>query len=416
MNYFAQSPEEYYRDETQATIDELWEDTAQIRKIKEQSFPFSDKYTEEEVWMSTVSDVSISTQKVIGNYIEIFFKDIDHPLNYRGQKYLYKDDGVNESVYLCYDKLNPLSLTPNTKLIKCNNKIKWIDKNNGTIYEEPIFIGWQLTSTNNRVSKEAIIEQRRLVCLVQGNEHTKDIVANQRFMLSNKKAFKVTQNDDMNLEHLDDEVPTLLTLYIEWSPLLPSDNEELRICDYYDVDYSIKINQDNIQQIAGFNGTLTATVFNNEDVVEMPISWRTSDSKIVSIDDKGNYQVVGKTGEKAIIEAYLTDNENVSSSIEISVVDDYLPEKIIIVSPMITELKEMDSVEFNCGVYIENEKQSDIVTCSASGANSNCYELEELIDGYKLTNIRMSKTPLTLTFTSGSCAPITLNVQLRSLL
>ena len=92
---------------------------------------------------------------------------------------MYKYDGFVGSGY-------------NVQIIKCNNKIRWINSS-GNIIEEPCFIGWEMSSTNNGVTKDVTIEQRRLVCLIQGNSNTNEIISNQRFLLSKTSAFKVTQ-------------------------------------------------------------------------------------------------------------------------------------------------------------------------------------------------------------------------------
>ena len=120
----------------------------------------------------------------------------------------------------------------------------------------------------------------------------------------------------------------MIKIYLVYSPLLPIDKKELNVCDYYAVDYRVKIDSDNISQIQGFQGQLTANVMkDNELVTDMPISWSTSDNKTVSIDSNGIYRLIGNKGSKAEIKAYLTDNENIYDTITINIVDDYLPEK-----------------------------------------------------------------------------------------
>ena len=101
ISNMAQTPKESWKGLNQASIDNAWQDTTQLRTIKEQVYPFSDKYTEYNVWVSTVSDISVNTDKTISNLIYVLFQDCTHTLNHRGQKYLYKLDGTNESTFLC---------------------------------------------------------------------------------------------------------------------------------------------------------------------------------------------------------------------------------------------------------------------------------------------------------------------------
>ena len=147
------TPNDTYKELVQETISSQWDNTTQLRTIKEQSYPFSTTYTEYEAWINSVSDISVNTNKNIVDFIRIMFKDINHPLNHRGQKYLYSPDGESENIYLCYDKMNALTQVPDFKCVRCNNHLTWLDVN-GNIVKEPCYIGEEITSTNNQVTKD----------------------------------------------------------------------------------------------------------------------------------------------------------------------------------------------------------------------------------------------------------------------
>lgn len=410
LQNFAQDNEDFYREYAQEWINDSFEDTTLLRIIQEQEFPFSDIYLEQEVHVDSVSDVSVNVNKVIGDYVSFIFKDCNH-MNYRGQKYIYDNE-----TYLCYDKINKLSRVAKTKVIRCNNILHWIDKNTGKIYEEPIFLGHEISSTNDLVNKDANVPNARMIILVQANENTMKIKSNQRFMFQHETAFRVEEvNNFMQEEGTNGEV-TLIKLYLKYDAILLVDNRELNICDYYDYQYSIKINQqEDIEQKQGFIGQLTATVMLNDEVIDMPLKWSTSDLESVIIDEQGNYQVIGEIGSITSITCCIDKNEQICDSINIKVVNDYLLEKILIVEPNdIIELRQGFSVDFKCGVYINGEKQTDIVNCIPNWNNSN-YTLQETIDGYKLTNNKMSQEKLELTFSSGDLEPIIMKIELRGL-
>ena len=415
LKNMAQTPKESWKELNQASIDSSWDGTTQLRTIKEQSYPFSDTYTEYNVWVSTVSDTTVNTDKSINNYISVLFQDYDHILNHRGQKYLYKLDGTIESTFLCYDRMNELSQVADTKLIMCNNRIK-AKKSNGAIWEEPVYIGWDLSSTNEQTTKDGTIQNARLVCLCQYNDNTKDVFVNQRFILSHKTAFMIEQLDNFNLENTNDDTPTLMTMYIKWVSVLPTDDLKNNLADSNIDVYSVEINQSDIEQKKDYSGQLTATVkLNGNIITDIPLTWSTSDSTAVTIDSGGNYKLIGESGSKAVITCSMTNNTNVNDTINISIVSDYLGEKVIQVEPIISTLKQGKSQEFTCGVYINNIKQNDIVSVIGNWSDSN-YTLVETIDGYKLTNNKMSNIPLVLTFSSGSCTPITMKIQLTGIL
>ena len=417
INHIAQTPKEYHRGLIQATIDSRWEDTTQIHMVKEQSaLPFVDEYTEYEAWVDVISDNLINTSKVYSDFVKVLFKDIDHKQNYKGQYYKLNLDGEHEEYYICYDKMNRLSQVSDFNCVRCNNVLTWVDEY-GKILTMPCYLGTDISSTNNLVSKDGIVPNTRLIILVQANEYTMSIVKNQRFMFQHSTAFKVEEVNNYMQEQETDGQVTCVKMYVDYSAILPSDNKELNICDYYKTNYTLTIDQNDIEQTNGFSGQLTATVKDGNDVIDVPLKWSTSDSEVVEIDEQGNYQVIGEIGSMGQITCSMADNESIYDTITIKVVDDYLPEKKIIINPNnITELNQGQVIDFDCGVYIEGEKQDDIVTCVPSGANVYSYTLAETLDGYKLTVRQESDSDLILTFSADGCDDVIMTIELLGLL
>ena len=417
MSYIAQTPKEYHRGLIQATIDSRWEDTTQIHMVKEQSaLPFKDEYTEYEAWVDAISDNLVNTSKVYSDFVKVLFKDIDHKQNYKGQYYKINLDGEHEEYYICYDKMNRLSQVSDFNCVRCNNVLTWVDEY-GKILTMPCYLGTDISSTNNLVSKDGIVPNTRLIILVQANEYTMSIVKNQRFMFQHSTAFKVEEVNNYMQEQETNGQVTCVKIYVDYSAILPSDNKELNICDYYKTNYTLTIDQNDIEQTNGFSGQLTATVKDGNDIVDMPLKWSTNDSDVVEIDEQGNYQVIGEIGSMGQITCSMADNENIHDTITIKVVDDYLPEKKIIINPNnITELNQGQVIDFDCGVYIEGEKQDDIVTCIPSGADVYSYTLAETLDGYKLTVRQESDSDLILTFSADGCDDVVMTIELLGLL
>lgn len=398
LSYVTQTPDKFYKDLNQATIDTSWENTTQIRTIKEENYPFDNIFHDEEVWVSTVADVTTSVNKVIGNYISVLFRDITHKLNHRGQKYIYKTDGENDDFYLCYDKLNPLTQTANTKLILCNNKLKWIDRDNGALREEPMFIGWEMTSTNNQISKDGIVPERRLVCLVQGNENTRKIIDNQRFILSHNKAFKVTQVDDLNLEHLDETIPTLLTLYIQWCPILPNDNLTENLANYYDGKYSIEVDRSEIKGENGHKGSIHAVVKYNDTEVNVPVLWDSSNTSIIKVNEYGKYEIVADSGN-AYIRVKIDGNPEVFKDIQVVVTnnDEY---ELIIKPGTEVDIYQGDSETICVEVLLHGEEitPDNIRIEDVSDGNLNNYRLERSGNCVTVYNLKRSTKSLKIVF------------------
>lgn len=417
MKYMYQKPKEYYQGLTQETLNSQWDNTTQLYTIKEQSaLPFKDEYTEYEAWVDAISDNLVNTSKVYSDFVKILFKDIDHKQNYKGQYYKLNLDGEHEEYYICYDKMNRLSQVSDFNCVRCNNVLTWADEY-GNILTMPCYLGTDISSTNNLVSKDGIVPNTRLIILVQANEYTMSIVKNQRFMFQHSTAFKVEEVNNYMQEQETDGQVTCVKLYVDYSAILPSDNKELNICDYYKTNYTLTIDQGDIEQTNGFSGQLTATVKDGNDIVDMPLKWSTSDSEVIEIDEQGNYHVVGEIGSIGQIKCCMAVNENVSDTITITVVEDYLPEKRIIINPNdITSLNEGDIIDFVCGVYIEGEKQSDIVKCVPNNINPYVYTLTETVDGYKLTVRERSYDDLILTFSADGCDDIVMTIKLLGLI
>ena len=210
---------------------------------------------------------------------------------------------------------------------------------------------------------------------------------------------------------------TCVKMYVNYSPIIPNDNIELNICDYYDMDYTLKIDQEKIEQEKGFEGTLTVTIKDLDEIVEMPVDWYSSDTTVVQIDENGNYKIIGEVGDKATITCAMQANKDIKDSIEIEVVSVITDNKVIVVNPNnISTLKENQVVSFICNVYNQGEMLVDVVTCTPSGAKNECYELTQSINGYILTIKKKSTKDLKLTFSADDCEDYIMNIKLTGLL
>lgn len=411
MNVISESPRQYHHDYLQATIDTFFRDNTQIRVVKEQSYPFTDTYTEYEAYVDSVADATVAYQKEQTDFIEIMFKDIDHTPNVRGQKYLYAPDEENYQTYLCYSRINQLTQTADFKCVRCNNYIKWINSS-GQIVQEPIYLGYELSSTNNQTNNDGTVPQRRLVVYMQGNDNTKEIILNQRFMLSHKRVFKVTEINDYAMADTNTGDVTMIGMYIEWSALLPSDNTDLNICSYGDANYSMSVSPSSLNLANGSTGVLTGTVTYNSNTITMPLTWLSSDTNVVTIDSNGNYKIVGSTGDTAVITC-TANSINLSTTVSVTVVATPVVVDKILITPTITSLTQYSSQAFTC-----TTTNGEIVLCSAtySGSNNSDYTLTSTSSGYTLINNSGIGTTLTLTFTSGSLTPVVMAISLVGLL
>lgn len=234
LNNIAITPKEQYEGLNQATINKQWDNTTQLQIIKEQvAYPFKDEYVEYECWVDAVSDNIVNTTKVYSDFVEIMFQDLNHKQNYKGQYYKLKStNGVSEETYICYDRMNALGQIPTFKCVRCNNILTWINSE-GEIVTMPCYLGSDITSTNNLISKDGISPNERMIIFVQANEETMKIVRNQRFLFQHSNAFKVEEVNNYIQEEGTDGQVTSVKIYVDYSSLTPQDNVELNVCNYY---------------------------------------------------------------------------------------------------------------------------------------------------------------------------------------
>ena len=237
LEHIAQTPSEYYHDFNQAVVDGRWDDTTQIRKVKEQivqtkPFAWTNEFKEYDAWVDTVSDLMVQYNKVYSDFLEILPKDVDHPQNYRGQYYKLALDNENEETYLCYDTINNLEQLPNFKVVRCNNVLTMLNEKY-EIVQYPCYLGVDISSTNDFIAKSGIVPNTRMIIMVQVNDDTRRIVNNQRFMFEHNSTFEVEEiNNFMREEGTDGQV-TIMRIYVKYSTILPRDNKELNLCDYH---------------------------------------------------------------------------------------------------------------------------------------------------------------------------------------
>lgn len=417
LDNIAETPKQYYDNLHQATINSRWEDTTQLYLVKEQkALPFEDEYEEHEAWISTVSELLVNTSKVYSDFVRILFKNIDHKQNYKGQYYKLNLDGEHEEYYICYDRMNKLTQTSDFKCVRCNNVLTWLNED-GNIIKYPCYLGSDITSTNNRISKDGTIPQARLIIFVQANEDTKKIIKNNRFLFEHSSAFKVEEVDNYMQEQGTDGIVTYIKLYVDYSAITPKDNLELNICDYYENNYELQINQDkHIKQISNFTGQLTCTATKNNEIIDASVYWETENKYIVSIDENGNYELKGNVGDICNVYCRIKDNPRIYDTVKFEIVSSVSTNKVLIVNPIITELDELDSIDITCGVYIEGQKQSDIITYSVNDVPQKHYNIEQTTEGYKLTNLSKSTIPLIITFSAIGCQDVKLKIKLNGLL
>ena len=209
LNSMAQAPVTYWKGLRQEATNDVWNDTATIETVLGQSAVGSSIYNEESVQLTSVLDPK--TGKQLGDdYRKIIYKTLADSL-------IHKDTTKTNRFWGKYYKFRDYTwLTVNTNTIigssasailqRCNNWLRWYDKNNILHQCECVFER-SLSSTGFDYGSEGVAEVGSDTLIrVQRNAETELIPFNQRFIFDGH-AFQVKQINN----HISD---TYMELYL----------------------------------------------------------------------------------------------------------------------------------------------------------------------------------------------------------
>lgn len=392
INHYAESPNDSWRNLQQATITSLFEDTTIKRTILEEKVPFNQEYQEIEAWVGTVTDSTTNTEKDSNDYRSLYFEDCTHDVG-RGLYYQY-----DNNYWLVYDSSTDLESISNVKIRRCNNRLKWIDKNSGELLDYPCIIEYTLSATQPNVTADITTIGGRVSIIVQGNDKTRKIKKNTRFIFG-EQAYKFNNWNNYMMSDYDAKTATLLFMDFTVDTVQPTDDLENGIADSTEYKYMVKILEEDFSQVKGFTGKLNAIVILNGQEVERNIIWKSEDENIISVDNEGNYTLLGENGQSCKIYACI-ENSNVCSFITIEIEEEIIEKSDIVIDPLITEIPHLQVEVINANLYKNGVKQDDKVECIPSGLDNSYYYLVDMGNNqFKIANNKISKdVPLTLTF------------------
>lgn len=395
INNYAESPNDSWRNLQQATITSLFEDTTIKRTILEEKVPFNQEYQEIEAWVGTVTDSTTNTEKDSNDYRSLYFEDCTHDVG-RGLYYQY-----DNNYWLVYDSSTDLESISNVKIRRCNNRLKWIDKNSGELLDYPCIIEYTLSATQPGVTADITTIGGRVSIIVQGNEKTRKIKKNTRFIFG-EQAYKFNNWNNYMMSDYDAKTATLLFMDFTVDNVQPTDDLENGIADSTEYKYMVKILEEDFSQVKGFTGKLNAIVILNGQEVKRNIIWKSEDENIISVDNEGNYTLLGENGQSCKIYACI-ENSNVCSFITIEIEEEIIEKSDIVIDPLITEIPHLQVEVINANLYKNGVKQDDKVECIPSGLDNSYYYLVDMGNNqFKIANNKISKdVPLTLTFRCG---------------
>lgn len=389
------TPNDYYRDLAQSFINQSW--TNNVAKtpenggeIKEQAGIGSDEYKIIEAWVkTTVGDVT-SGLKDSGDFLKIYFRDIDHAVP-RGLYYQFFN-----SWWICNEFGHFSGIAQDCGLRRCNNALKIIDPENGSVFSAPCVVDYDMSSPSVQVSQYVLTPNNHATVMVQGNVNTLRLFkTNTRYILGGRPFKLYGYQNALNL-NLTTNYDTLLYLDLYLDEIHDGDDLVNGVAYNGDYNYQVKINSKPMTLPHGETGTVMADVTLNGAEVNRTIVWGTSNAEVLTIDQNGKYTVIGADGRTADIVATLSGNEAVTDSITITVGAQAVEPKIYL-DPAFDKIREYQTIEFDVKVAIGGvEIKPDTVRVNA---DSEYLAVKQISSGWQLTCVKRSAEPLTMTVT-----------------
>ena len=120
---------------------------------------------------------------------------------------------------------------------------------------------------------------------------------------------------------------------------LYEDNVLENLADDLRKDFTIECNIQQITERVGYQGTIKPTIYHKNNIISNPrMEYFSSDEDIISIDNKGRYTL--NNNGNAIVSVNILGNEKTTITIPVTVSNDIIVGYSIIVSPMITSLRQ----------------------------------------------------------------------------
>lgn len=413
LNNVAKSPNREWREEQQAFVSEMFDNSTIVRHdVYEENYPFDFNFVNNpDCWVSTVLDVTTGMVKNSDDYRSLYFKNIDHEVG-RGRYFKWLDN-----YWIVYETTtHELETISTCNIRRCNNWLKWLN-DKGEVITYPCVIEGDLTSANAQVAKTITQANSHINVIVQGNKDTLSIVKNSRFMFNHNVYKFYSINNYMQVDYVDDNAPLLfMDFYLDME--IDEDNVAENLADDLRNQYHIECNVEQLTGQIGNEGVIIPTVYhNNKTIDDVRIEFVSSDDNIITVDKDGNY-LMHSNGE-AVISVQILGNEISKIDIPIIVTDVSQITYSIIVNPIVSKLRKGLSVTFSAKIVNNlNEEISDVITLTPSGTdNKNNYTIVDNGDNtWVLTNNLQSTIPLTLTFSNTTYnVETSMEVQLKAM-
>lgn len=391
----AQNPHDTYMGLEQASINDQWDNTTQVITVFEQDKVGSEQFHSIEVRVDTAIDMGTS-YKQDDDFKLFAFRDLQHTVA-KGLMYKYDND-----FWITINTSELGTVTKDIHVRRCNNVMRWVDRTNGFINEIPCAIEYVLESPKEQKDKDVKVANGHISVICQGNEVTRNIPKNTRFIF-NKEAYRFLAYQKMlNEDTFDDSTADLLYLDMYLDMIEPEDDVANNIANAGAYVYEIEVEQSMSEQVKGGTVQLFPNVTLNGKTVEREVVYEICecgcDHSYCTVDENGLVTITGEVGKQAQLIISLKGNPQVNQLVVIDIVESISDNNELIVSPIYNKCRVKSSITFNVDLYTNGIKQDNVIGYTATGVPSNYYTLVRNGNTFTLSALKVSTTPLVLTF------------------
>lgn len=392
----AETPYENYMNLMQASINAQWDNTTQVITVYEQDKVGSENFSPIEVRVDTAIDMGTS-YKQDDDFKLFAFRDLQHTVA-KGLMYKYDND-----FWITINTSELGTITKDINVRRCNNVMRWVDRTTGFINEMPCAIEYVLESPKEQKDKDVKVANGHISVICQGNEATRNIPKNTRFIF-NKEAYRFLAYQKMlNEDTFDDSTADLLYLDMYLDMIEPDDDVANNLANVDSYVYKIEVLQSMYEQVKGGTVQLFPNVTFNGKTVQHKVLYGICDCgcdhSYCTVDENGLVTITGEAGEQAQLIAYLEGNPQVNQLIMIDIVGNISDNNELIVSPIYNKCRVKSSITFSVDLYTNGVKQDNVIDYTATGVPSDYYNIIREGNTFTLSAYRISTEPLIITFT-----------------
>lgn len=398
-NNYAQLPNEEIRELQQAAISDEWDCTSSRYTIQEQDSIGSDSYHDIEVWINEAMGATTRGQANGDDFKHLLFEDINHSIE-RGLYYKF-----DNNTWITHYTDRYTSLDKDIGVRRCNNVMRIVDPESGKVFSAPCAIDYDASSPYMQTTTATLIPNSHAVVYVQGNEDTLRLFnINKRFILGGRP-YKLYNYQNMMIDENIAVYPTYLTIDLYLDELHAGDDIENQIADNGEYVYAISIDSGDMDLPVGSTGKLNATITLNGQEVNRDVLWRSENPAQVTIDNDGNYEVVGAVGDVCEITVSLAENTNITAHISIKVTENVSTTYKVAINPMFDKIRQYDTVSFivniDNGVSTEVPVSSSVSLSSTESIMENQYvRITKNGNNYSVNALKISPSQQTLYITA----------------